>query len=797
MSSIQNNSSSDGLEMKEIIKKALSYKYLYIACFVLCMIIAYAVNRYSPNVYLVNSIVGPIENQRSGLLGSNELFSGLEAYSQARNLQDDLNTIKSFTLVSSTISKLSLEVGYFIEKGKLFGHEKQITNYAPYIISIDKSHIQPVNTRFYIQILNTETFRLKIEADAAILYNYVDNMVTGTAYSLKLDTICKFNETINNGNFKFSVSLNPELMIESAYKDIHYFEFYKLDNITLKYLNRISVDPVNARSSLIDVQFRGEDPNLTVDFLNSYIQTFLDENLSKKNQIAVNTIKFIDSQISDISDSLLISESQLRDYRSSNQVTDLSYQGQQALTQMTQIETDLSNLQMQERYYEYILDYFNKNQDFAGLAPPSAANVIDPIMNALVLELLELNAQRSAILSNNAEKNLFLGQIENKLKLQKQTIIENVKNNLNTLNLTKNELSYRAERLSREIARLPRTELNMVSMQRKFDLTDAIYTFLLQKRSEAAITMASNYPDFEVLEPARKVDAAIISPRRNVNWLIALFFSLILPTLYIYIRNLLNDKVSSIREIEQISNRKILNTIYRNTHSTEAVVSESPVSSITESFRNLRSSLLMRFGADSMKVILVTSCQPQDGKSFVSFNLATSIAKVGHKTIILDCDLRRPTLHTKFKIDNSTGLSNYMTDNTPRENIIHQTNVENLFFIPAGPALPNTSELFEAGSLDNLLDWLKTKFDHIIIDTTPAGLVSDSSLMMKYASIVLLVARNEFTRKDDLSATINLFQTNKVENFEIVVNDMSIKESRYGRYNNYYTNDPKKKFYEK
>src|SRR5450759_2551137 len=135
------------------------------------------------------------------------------------------------------------------------------------------------------------------------------------------------------------------------------------------------------------------------------------------------------------------------------------------------------------------------------------------IRDRLIMDLLALNAQRSNILSNNAEKNLFLGQIENKIRLQKQAIIENVTNNLNTLNLTLNELNYRSEKVSREISKLPRTELNMVSMQRKFNLSDAIYTFLLQKRSESAITMASNYPDYEILEPARRISNIILSPR--------------------------------------------------------------------------------------------------------------------------------------------------------------------------------------------------------------------------------------------------------------------------------------------
>ena len=238
-----------------------------------------------------------------------------------------------------------------------------------------------------------------------------------------------------------------------------YFEFYHLDLLSQQFLRRIKVEPVSIKSSLIKVSFQGENVGLTIDFLNTYIRNYLDDNLSKKNKIALSTINFIDSQISEISDSLSKSESKLKDYRSSNQVTNLSYQGQQAIEQMRQIESEKATLQIQERYYNYILDYFNKNTDVAGLAPPSSANVNDPIMNSLVLELLSLSNQRSTILSNNSEKNLFLGQIENKIKLQKQAIIENVTNNLNTVNLSQNELNYRAEKLSGEISKLPEPNL--------------------------------------------------------------------------------------------------------------------------------------------------------------------------------------------------------------------------------------------------------------------------------------------------------------------------------------------------
>lgn len=784
---INNDSQSEAFNIKEFITEALSYKYLYIASFFFCLLVAFLVNRFSPTVYQVNSVIGPVQDRRSSMLRSNDMFLGLGALAESRNLENDINSLNSFRLIATTIKNLNLEIGYFAGKNSLLHKPAQVYLGNPYTVSIDKSHIQPINTRFRIEILDDHSYRLTAFEDEASYYNYIDNAIVSQKNVFKIDTICRFNETLSAYNLKFSVTLNRDLYNPQAAKETGYFfEFYHLDQLTKSYLKRLKVEPVSIRSSLINLSFSGENKRLTIDFLNNFIQAYLDDNLSKKNKIALNTVNFIDLQISEISDSLSVSESKLRDYRSTHQVTDLSYQGQQALEQLRQIENERSMLQVQERYYNYILDYMEKNHDMAGLPTPSGANVNDPILNSLVLEMLALNAERSAILSNNAEKNLFLNQLENKIRLQKQTIIENVKNNLNTLNLTQNELNYRESKLSGEISRLPRTELNMVSMQRQFNLTDAIYTFLLEKKAEAAIAMASNYPDYEILEPARDVTATIVAPRSSLNWIIALFMAFMLPTLFIILRNFFNEKISSVRDVERMIGQPVMNLIYTNYYKTESVVMDHPGSSIAESFRNLRSSLFLKFRSEPHKVLMITSSQPQDGKSFVSSNLAASIASVGHKTILLDCDLRRPTLHDKFKVVNSVGLSNYMVNDVTSREIIKKTSSDNLWFIPAGPILPNSSELIEAGALDNLIEELKQQFDYVIIDSTPAGLVADAALMIKYASYILLVCRNDYTRKDVFTDVLNLFRTNEINNFDIVFNDLDLKKSRYGRYDNYY-----------
>ncbi|HCC70861.1 MAG TPA: hypothetical protein DEQ09_06895 [Bacteroidales bacterium] len=782
-----NETKSESLKIKEFIFKVFSYKYYFISSIILLGLMAFLLNKFTPAVYEVNSIIGPVENKQSSLLESSDIFSGLGSLSQSRNLENDINSLKSFSLISETIKNLALEIGYFIESDDILGQVRQVYPNSHYTVNIDKSHIQPINARFYINIVSDTTYRLTVSEDDVSFYNYLDNKVISAGHMLNIDTVYKFNQTIASPYFRFSVSKNQDYLNQRPVdEERSFFMMNHIDIITEQYLNRLTVESVSLKSTLINVFFQGENLDLTVDFLNTFLQTYLDNNLSKKNTIALNTVNFIDSQISEISESLSSSQSELRDYRSTHQVTDLSYQGQQALNQMEQIDNEKATLQAQQRYYNYIIDYFNNNQDIAGLAPPSAANVSDPIMNTLVLELLDLNSQRSAILSNNVQKSLFLEQIENKINLQKQTIIENVKNNLNTLSLTLNELDYRAEKLSSQIARLPRTELNMVSMQRQYNITDAIYTFMLQKRSEAGIAMASNHPDYEVLESARSITSSIIKPKKMINYIASFFLGLLIPSLIIILKDFFNEKITRAYEIEDVLGKPVLSTIYNNSFKYEDVVHKAVGSPIAESFRNLRSNLFFRSKTNPLKVILVTSCQPQDGKSFVAMNLASSIASVGHKTIILDCDLRRPTLHDKFKIDNEGGITKYLTDKNVDNDIILKTFVDNLDFIPAGPVLPNSSELIEAGALDKLIQYLEDNYEYIIIDTTPSGMVADAAQLIKYSSINLLVCRNNHTRKDVFNSVLNFYKTHNIENFDIIYNDVEIKESRYGRYHGYY-----------
>lgn len=325
---MKNESDSSSVFIKLLLLKVLALKYIYLACIVLFISSAFFLNKCSQKVYEINSTIGPVQENRSSVLASNDMFRGLVTYNSGKNIDDAVNSLKSFSLISSTISALNFEVGYFKETNSIFHQTAEMYMNSPFRVNMDKSHLQAINTKFYITLLNDSTFRLSASNKKAMLYNYIDNIIVSKEVVLNIDTISKFNKTITGINYKFSVSYNKELLpAKKSPKDLFYFELYHTEELAKLYLANLKVVPVSVLASIINLQFKGNNIEKSIGFLNTYVNSFLEENLAKKNRISVNTINFIDSQISEISDSLVISESKLRNFRADNQVTDPQFSG--------------------------------------------------------------------------------------------------------------------------------------------------------------------------------------------------------------------------------------------------------------------------------------------------------------------------------------------------------------------------------------------------------------------------------------------------------------------------------------
>jgi capsular exopolysaccharide synthesis family protein len=558
------------------------------------------------------------------------------------------------------------------------------------------------------------------------------------------------------------------------------------------YSGRLNVGTTSTTSSVVVISSRGSNPMKVTDFLNRLTRVYLEKNLEKKNKQAFNTVKFIDIQIADISDSLMFAENKLQNFRSRHQVMDLSFQGQQLYERMNLFETDRAQIIIQQKYYNYIREYFDENRDVSDLIAPSAMEIRDPVLGELISEMLSLNNQRLNYLESNP-KNLFINDLNIQISNLKITILENISYNYNKLEISKQDIDSRIAKLNSQLTYLPKTERELIGMERQFKLNDAIYTFLLQKRAEAQIARASNTPDYELIDHAKYFQAGIVSPRTKMNYLIAVFLGLFFPFTIILIRDFLNNKVSDIKDIEHISSLPIVGQIFHIKTKSKTIIRDYPKSPHADSFRTVRTNL--RFfskGIDKM-VILITSSMSGEGKSLCSINLASVYALLGKKTLLLGFDLRRPALYSDFFLNNDSGITSYLINNSKINDIIQHTQIDNLDFIAAGPIPPNPVELIASQKTKYLFEELKNKYDYIIIDSAPVGAVTDSFLLFEYADINIFTIRHNHTLKEALKNNLKNIESKDVKNISLLINDVKLKKNSYGYtyQSHYYSDKPK------
>jgi capsular exopolysaccharide synthesis family protein len=783
---------------KNIFYNFIDYKRYFIFSVIIFLIVAFFYNKFSPNTYKNSTSVLINDNQENPLLSSDNILKGIGMIGGNKNIENEMGALRSFNLINKTLMDLGLEISYFSEEnaffdktrpGSFLNTSKEYYKETPFYVLMDKSQVQPLYLNFYITVLPDNKFRLQADGEYLMLYNYVDNSNPGLAPRIKIDKIFQFGEAISDKFYNFKVLLKENADVDFSRDKCLYFVFNHPEYLTLEYLGKIGVEPSSPTSSVLNISVSGGHPEKVTDFLNSYTAAYLDQNLKKKNNYASSTVQFIDNQIADVADSLNVAQSSLQSFRTSNQVIDLSFQGQQIFSKLSQLETDKALLVSQMKYYEYLKSYFRDNKDITDLMAPSSMNVVDPLLTHLITQLVTIGAERSTIMSSDNFKNPRLPTLEVQIRNLKKTIEENVNNNLNTLSNSIKEIDYRTRKMTADISGMPKTQLQLLGIERKFKLNDAIFTFLLQKRSEAQIARAANTPDYEVLDTARKVSSRVVAPKKMFNYIIALFAGLLLPVAVILTRDFLNNRVVDKNDVEAITNKPIIGYIYHNYKKSNTVIADYPKSSISESFRSVRTNLQIMSRGISKQVILVTSSGSGEGKSFISTNLASVFALLGKRTIIVGFDLRKPAIYQDLGLNNLIGISSYLSNRAVLEDIIQPTRIENLDFIPAGPVPPNPIELIGSNVTKNLIFKLKEIYDYIIIDTAPIGVVTDAYFLMNYADLNIYVTRQNVTIKEMLGNTLKSLESNKISNIAILMNDVYLKSRAYvyGYDSKYYT----------
>ena len=332
------------------------------------------------------------------------------------------------------------------------------------------------------------------------------------------------------------------------------------------------------------------------------------------------------------------------------------------------------------------------------------------------------------------------------------------------------------------VKRLPEEQQELLKIKRKYDLNDNIYTEFLQKRNEAEIVKASNLSDIHFIDPAKDIGGGLIGPKTSVNYVLALFLGLLVPLLFVFGIFFINNSIQNADDISKLTQIPLLGVIGINKDNVSLAVFDKPKSALSESFRTIRSSLQFLYKKQQVsgsKTLMITSSISGEGKTFCSINIATVFALSEKKTVIIGLDLRKPRLADEFNLQNQLGVVNYLIKQNSLAEITNSTKIPNLDVILSGPIPPNPSELILSEAMKELIDELKEKYDYIILDTPPVGLVSDALELVQYSDVTLYIVRQNYTKKDMITLLNTRVKRGELTNASIVLNGYENK-AKYG-----------------
>ncbi len=685
------------------------------------------------------------------------------------NLLNHIGILTSHSINQQVLENLDWSTSWY---QKLMLRDEEVYGNEPFEILYDREAMNLEGIPIHVQMLDTSTFQVQVKGK---------KMIYGREVEIEFDQKGKFGELFANDYFNFT------LYPKSAKRGNQYFfTFNNFDQQVRSYMNKLLIEAPEDEADLIHLSLVDNVPQKGADYLNELSRVYLAYELREKNHTSATTINFIDSQLKDVIDTLQVAGNKFTSFRSQNQIVDIGQEGGIIVQRLVDLDKERSMAQSHLDYYRNLQKYLADNEKMQEVVAPSVVGIVDESLNNLVAQLSDLYGQREVFSYTVQEKNPKLILVNNQIESVKRNLQENLKNLTNNAIVQIQGFDRRIENVNRQLSAHPKTEQQMMNMQRMYDLNNELYTFLLKKRAEAAITHASNVSDTEVLDEARPQLARLMGPYLTMNVAGGVLAGLFIPFMMIVLATYFYDRIKSAEDIEEYTDIPVIGNIVNTGIGSEYLAAiDNPRSAIAESFRELRTNLqfiIPRVKNKSL-VIGVNSVIPGEGKSFTAANLASMIALNNKRVLLVDCDLRKPSLHNRLKYKNKEGLSTYLTDFSSFEDIFRQTRVENLQFVSAGPIPPNPSELLENGKFEEFIERCRELFDYIVFDNPPLSLVSDGIVIGQKVDINLFITRQDYSKKNEVRFIDHVNKKKAMKNAGIILNDIHLsKHSNVGAY---------------
>jgi capsular exopolysaccharide synthesis family protein len=749
----------ENIDIKRYLSLFLSNWYWFAIALFIALTLAYAINRYSQPVYSVSSTLLIKDDQLGGMNNNAaSVIPGGDIFRSQQNLVNEMGILKSFILNDRAMKLLDDFHVIYVGVGRRGIVESRLYKTCPFKVVYNSLDLEPKNTKVDIEILSEEKYHIELNG------------------YLNLEKDMNFGDRFSEYNFDFTIQRrNPEEEIfDEKGSNKYYFYFTDPGSLATEYRNKLSVEPIEKDASLVTLSVVGPVPQQETDYLNALMDAYIRYGVDNKNQTADSTIKFINQQLGIISRTLTEAEETLENFRLNNRFIDLSREGTLIQNRLEKFENEKTMFELQLQYYNYLSDYLNQQNAGGMIISPSVMGITDEVLIRLVNELSAYQKETEKVGFNINGEQPAVALMFKQTEETREALRENVKNGIAGLTKLVAESDRKISSVEVEINKLPSTERQLINIQRKFDLSNTVYTYLLEKRSESAIARASNVSDNRIIDRATGFSSYIIKPKTKMNYIVAILFGLIIPMAVIFLIDFFNDKIIDKKDIERKTKVPIVGYIGHSDCKDEIAVVEKPGSALAESFRSIRTAIKYYVKESEVTVISISSTISSEGKTFISINLAAITAMLGKKVLLIGLDLRKPRINKVFEFNDSPGMSTYLSSNCDYKEIIKKTQIDNLFYAPSGPIPPNPAELIETEQMKKFMESAKKEFDYIIIDTPPVAIVTDMLLLAPYVDISLFIVRQRYTSRNTLELIDQLNNQGELKNMAIVINDISL-----------------------
>ena len=756
--------------------QAMLFKYIirwpwFIASVIFCLVCAWLYLKTITPVYNISASMIIKDNKKGGNTGNDlSAFEDLGIISSSQNIDNEIEILRSKSLIKDVVSELGLYISY---SGEGRFQKPDLYDSSPVLV-----HFLPEDAeRLKAPILLTVNYQSdnRIDVTATINGNTVNKhftelpaVLSGEAGTLTFTS----NPTVPiTGSGSVDVSIVNPLSVAKGYR------------------SALSIEPTSKTTSVVTVSIKNTNKKRGENFINKLVEIYNKNANNDKNEVAQNTARFIDERISVINQELGTTEQELESFKREAGLTDLSSDAQLAVSEQSAYEKLCVENGTQLNLVQYLSEYIQKPEN-ATTTLPANVGLNDETLSGLITQYNALILERNRLLRTSSETNPVVRRFESNIQDMRAGILTTIASVRKGLLITKADLDRQAGKYAGRISNAPAQERRFVSIQRQQEIKAGLYLMLLQKREENNIALAATANNAKIIDDALADDFPV-SPQSKKIYMMAFVLGLGIPVAIIYILNLLSYRIEGRADVERLTNVSIIGDVPLNDSEDKHAIAvrENDNDIMAETFRSLRTNLLFMLGDPDRKVILVTSTMSGEGKTFIASNLAVSLALLGKKVIIVGLDIRKPGLNKVFRIHHKEkGITGFLSapQSTDLRSMILPSEVsDNLHVLPGGAIPPNPTELLARKSLDDAIELLKKDYDYIVLDTAPIGMVTDTQLIARVADISVYVCRADYTHKNDYQLINELYANKRLPGLCTVINGLDMKKKKYGYYYGY------------